>query len=227
VRNSLPAVGIVCLLIMSASTAAAYEGSLSYGNGMLADGHWATDASVLTWDVTMTGQFSWHYHYTLDVPKHGVSHFVLETSTNLQTEDFYNVAGSFVDEASWDVGWYDTNPGSPNMPDQIYGIKFELGGDYTELDFSFDIFRDPVWGDFYAKDGKQGGDPATLWNAGFVDPDWDPEDDASEGSVSNHVLVPDTAYTDSEPQDDSPEATTWLLLGITGAAGALARRRRK
>ena len=75
----------------------------------------------------------------------------------------------------------------------------------------------PVWGDFYAKDGKVQGVTNTLWNAGFTNPDTDPSDAPSDGTADSHVLVPDTTI---------PEPASAALLGV-GLAGLLARRRLK
>lgn len=45
----------------------------------------------------------------------------------------------------------------PEMPAPLYGIKFDVGGDY--ITYAFQTAKDPVWGNFYAKDGttKVGG----------------------------------------------------------------------
>jgi len=242
-RTGLPVLAIVCLLALSVSTASAqdplplWSGTLSYSEGLDALGDWAVATTVLSWDVTPLDSGMWRYAYDLTVPKKDISHFILQTSTNLTSADIYNVTGTFVSTSSWAVGPFDTETGSsnPDMPDSIYGIKFDLGGDYMDLAFSFDCWRDPVWGDFYAKDGKSQDlvtddeVVAQLWNAGFTEPDWDPpfgDYPAGSGSVAYHVLTPDTTSS-SGPPDDSPEPATWLLLAVTGVATGIARRRRK
>ena len=77
---------------------------------------------------------------------------------------------------------------------------------------AFDSWRDPVWGDFYA---KCGGSPANeAWNMGFGSPDSDPMLAPINGSIDNHILVPDT---------HSPEPSSFLILAV----GAIMLRRRK
>ena len=79
--------------------------------------------------------------------------------------------------------------------------------------------RAPVWGDFYAKDGGGNAEDAVAaWNTGFLDAD--PLDLPADGSINNHVLVPDTYTT------PVPEPGTLLLVG-TGltSAGVWSRKR--
>lgn len=219
--------GVIVLLGCVATPALAiFDGDLDYaGGGLIAEGFWADDSTKLTWEVNWASNV-WNYRYTLHVPAHAVSHLILETSIDLSADEITNVQGSFVDGECWAIGTYDTTQGfsNPGMPDSIYGIKFELGGEHTNLWFSFDCPRDPVWGDFYARNGVGGGEPSVLWNAGFVNPDVDPTDPVSAGSLLSHVVRPDTSQGSQPPGDDSPEAATWLLLAATGAVGT---RRRK
>jgi hypothetical protein len=101
-------------------------------------------------------------------------------------------------------------PSNPSMPADVYGVKFSIGDEgvaepqYTNIIISFDSDRDPIWGDFYAKCGKVGGTQNTIWNEGFLIAD--PLVAPSDGSVLNHILVPDTI----------PEPTTIMLLGLGG-----------
>ncbi len=245
-RMGLPVLAVVCLLALTLGSASAdptWSGKLSWAypepedaDGSLnALGDWADSGTVLSWDITWLPNGMWRYAYQLDVVHKDVSHLILQTSTNLTSDDIYNVTGTVVDDATswWSVGLFETEGGNsnPNMPDNIYGIKFDLGGDYTTLAFSFDCWRDPVWGDFYAKDGKSKipGTPdvvAQAWNAGFTHPDWDPpfgDYPAGSGSVMNHVLTPDTTST---ALPEVPEPATWVLLGVTGLVGVIRRRRK-
>jgi hypothetical protein len=50
--------------------------------------------------------------------------------------------------------------------------------------------RSPVWGDFYAVNGKKPGEEQAAWNAGFAASD--PTAAPSNGSIDYHILVPDT-----------------------------------
>ena len=225
--------GVVGLALVLAGPAVAqfddYQGTLTCGDGLVANGHWDDPSSTLSWDVTFAGDSGWRYSYTLFVEEHAISHLILETSTNLTSDEITNVQGDFIADDGWTLGTYTTDDGNsnPDMPDSIYGIKFELGGEVTDLSFSFDCRRDPVWGDFYAKNGVGGGEPATLWNEGFEHPEWDPLVPVHDGSEAYHVVRPDTSYKSIPEPDDSPEPATWVLLAMTGVVGIFRLRRRE
>ncbi len=222
---------VVCLLGCCAAAQAVdleqYKGDLSFADGgLVANDYWADASTTLSWTVSETASEFWNYSYTLHVPRHAVSHLILETSVDLPASEITNVTGSFIDGECWELGWFTPEDGNsnPGMPGSMYGIKFELGGEYTDLSFSFDCPRVPVWGDFYAKNGVGGGEPSTLWNAGFSTPD--PWAAPTSGSLLQHVVRPDTEYSTQPPGDNSPEPATWLLLLATGAVGAGRRWRR-
>jgi hypothetical protein len=60
------------------------------------------------------------------------------------------------------------------MPDSgIYGVKFETRQDdpANKVTITFTTLHQPVWGDFYAVDGKKPGSPTYAYNTGFgIDP---------------------------------------------------------
>ena len=191
-----------------------YTGSLSTADGGLdGTGDWISGTSTIEWSVTQNGDQSWHYEYTLTVPGEasGISHFILEVSESFSEAHIFNASGPFSGmEIKTHIG---NSPGNPNMPEDMYGIKFDdtLG---TTLQFTFDAWRMPVWGDFYSKGGG-GQITDEIWNAGFGNPDSDPTVGASDGSVDNHILVPDS-YT--------PEPASLLLL-VLGSLGLVRRKR--
>jgi hypothetical protein len=88
---------------------------------------------------------------------------------------------------------------------------------------SFYSTRVPVWGDFYAKDGrdKSAGEdsPVAAWNAGFGVTDVDPTAPASSGSIDHHVLVPDSMLAIPEPAS--------IAVVLAGGVGVIVRRRRR
>lgn len=153
----------------------------------------------------------YHYKYTLNVPGPGneISHFILEVSDLFSEEDFWNETGPFGPAG---IGDFNQGNGNPDIPGEIHGLKFdELWG--TTAVIEFDSSRMPVWGDFYAKDG---GNPTNqAWNEGFARPD--PPDPADDGSIDNHILVPDSHV---------PEPATLALVVLGGLMIARRRTRR-
>jgi hypothetical protein len=209
--KKLRAMGVIAglALLVFAPAANAYVGTLSSADGGIDGlGGWIDPGpTTISWEVT-DNVTSWHYKYTLTVPAAAVSHFILETSPAFDATDIFDESGPFT---SIEIKLNTAAQGSPDMPDSMYGIRFdETTG--TTVVIEFDSLRIPVWGDFYAKDG--GNDPVIqAWNAGFTASDSDPGDPIGNGSVGNHLLVPDTRI---------PEPATLALM----AAGALALLRR-
>lgn len=201
----------ISLSASGASAAEIYSGSLtSDDDGLDGIGLWADPGSTLSWTVTENPGISWHYEYTLTVASKDISHILFEVSDAFAAGDYSNA--SHGNDA---IGDYGTDNGNPDIPSTVHGLKFdETEG--TTLIISFDSIRVPVWGDFYAKDGKQAGDIVQLWNTGLTAADTDPTDAPASGTVSNHVLVPDTYV---------PEPVTMSILAFGGLA-LLCRRRR-
>ena len=101
------------------------------------------------------------------------------------------------------------------MPDTIPGIRFwgDSGSNTETISFTSDYL--PMWGDFYATDTNS---VAAAWNTGFTNPDTDPSQLASDGSVDFHILVPGAGGMPIIPIP----AAVWLfgsgLIGLIGVA---------
>jgi len=193
-----------------------YTGTLASdfnsGNTMGADGllmgndGWvqADQPLVLRWNVSFDGSL-WHYEYTINELglQGGLSHMIVEVSDNLQASDILNGSYAFEGPAQYGPG----DQANPDIPAAAWGVKFDTVGAGDGAIVSFDSTRAPVWGDFYAKDGQQGG---AAWNAGFTNPDTDPILAAASGSIGSHLLVPDSTTTPAIP---SPAAILLSALG--------------
>jgi hypothetical protein len=223
----------LCLigLLAAAAPGEVYSGSLTTGDdGLVGTDPWDTGPSSLSWTIEVVDGPIWHYCYTFEVPSKGISHFILELSDDFGWENIESPQLWVNDEqVPWDdveaeIGDYGPgNAGNPFIPDDVHGIKVDIpeldDGDPLTVDFCFLTLRDPVWGDFYSKDGTDpgAGTQVALWNAGFTDPDTDPIDFPDDGALDGHLLVPDDT--------EIPEPLTLAMLASGGMAIVLRRRR--
>ena len=213
-------VGISIWLILFAAVPQArailYEGYLTgSGGGITASDGWDDPSTRFSWAVSdvgvQNGNVLWQYDYLFQVTRKNISHFIVEVSPDVTNDQFSVLAGS-----SAGVQLYgDEGKSNPNIPELLWGIKFEDGT--LTLAASFQTTLAPVWGDFYAKDGEDEGIPVTAWNTGFTIPD--PIDGPANGFISNHILRPDTSPV------KAPEPSTMLLLGL-GVLGIAGLRRK-
>lgn len=174
-------------------------------SGVVANDGWVDDQGgfKIVWDIDPSSDESyWNYSYTLSdkdgsTLDPGLSHWILEVTEGVGIGSFSDIYVNPEGDPPVEGPkmWYaDTQP-NPDMPYDIYGIKFDVGNTVT-----FTSTQRPVWGDFYAKDGRHGEDQiwATAWNTGFgTDPNlsttdftpWIPTPDGVIPEPSTILLV--------------------------------------
>ncbi len=227
-----PTLALMIFAAMCAVAAAdpiSYTGSLSTGSG--ADGAlvgangWDDSSTTLSWTVdNTTTPGKWHYEYTLSVPQGGISHIIIEASDGdplspFTSENLFSPEddpSGWIDDEEIEIQVHTTGSGNPDMPADVYGVKFVAAQGFDEISVTvrFDSDRGPTWGDFYAKDGGGQGTWKTAYNQGFQTAD--PTVAPASGSEQDHLLVPDTI----------PEPGVLVLLGL-GAWARVQRRRRR
>jgi len=205
--------GSPCLADLYSGTL--YGTSSGTGDLMTTDG-WMSTSTSIQWKVyrTEVGGVEvgpWHYDYTFYSPatKGNISHLILQVSYDGALGSF-DVLDPMDYQGDPDVvaaKWYDQNNNeNPGWPAgvSLFALKFNQTNTGTGdssiagWELTFDSWRDPVWGSFYAKDGKKSGVWATAWNSGL------------EGGTA-FIAVPDGSYV------PVPAAVILGLLGLTAA----------
>jgi hypothetical protein len=241
--RSIGAVVVMVAVLLAAGVAGAdiYKGSLSNDCMVIGGGSWLDYDFTMEWEVTnedgdapVTHPWKYMYHFSFGSGngwQGGISHMIIEVSEG-ETDgtnkfELANLTGLVTDHAfeKFEIGTFGSGQGesNPGIPEDIYGIKFDLadGIDTNDLKWSFYSDRAPVWGDFYVKDGKAGGADNYAYNSGFGSPDSD--------SLRCHILVPDT-FSDTpgdpgDPGDPVAEPSALALMVLSGL-GLTTRRRR-
>lgn len=217
-----------------------YTGSITSGDGLFGTGPWSSNAD-LSWTVTPPNQPSdfWKYEYTFTVPSKGISHVIIEaTSDDPTTQDNEAFTSSNIKDGTTlgrAINTYsseDQGNSNPGMLSSLYGIKWDTPDTQNEiLLFSWVLMTDraPMWGDFYAKDGKENQGQVQVdvyaYNVKFGQ---DTNDLIGDGNAGGWVLVPDTNGGGGS-EIPIPEPATMLLLGsgLIGLAGYARRKFRK
>jgi hypothetical protein len=155
---------------------------------------WSIDTQ-LSWIVdntTNTGY--WTYLYSFTAPQKDISHGIIEVSSNFSSANIF--PGTTMPYFG-PTTYSGTDPSNPGMPGSMWGIKWEGFGTWTIV-----TDRAPMWGDFYAVDGK--GDLVCAYNLKFG---IDTNALIDNGNAGGWALVPDT------DTGVIPEPGTILLLG--------------
>jgi hypothetical protein len=184
---------------------------------------WADGATSFSYTITRpleeTDPLTYSYTFTAPTSSNALSHLILQVSEGSDLPDglpafaldnpmdFINTQGYSLDDLLLDdyVGTGTSQP-NPYMPAGMYGLKFEdlFEGEGTWT-VTFDSYRLPMEGSFYAKGGRDN----AAWNHG-LDPQY------PDGAM---ILVPDTAYV------PVPGAVLLGSMGL-GVAGGILRRRK-
>lgn len=187
-----------------------WSGSRSTGSGLTGTGPWGlTDPPgfTISWNITPQASGFLLYTYTFSWVSKDISHAIIELSNDCMAGASPCVWGFLPAVDPDDIRLYSPDdPGSsnPNLPAQIYGVKVNFSGvTGNSAIFSFYSDRLPVWGNFYAKDGKDQGTDVTVWNVG-LDTDY-----ADSGQIIHFIARPDTAA-----QYIIPEPGTMVLIGL-------------
>ncbi|HOD35359.1 MAG TPA: hypothetical protein PLR20_04580 [Syntrophales bacterium] len=202
---------------------AIYTGNISYGFGLQASNEWADTSSILGWTVdNETTQGYWTYEYIFDVMANesvkNISHVITQVSTTFEL----NNLNTTLTTAGYDLDTYNGESqgnSNPGIPGDIFGMKWEGLGDSAYWGWTIVTDRAPMWGDFYAVDGKTPGAEVFAYNTGFGIPNLSlPADgNAIDNEGRAWVLVPDTTVI--------PIPGAVWLLG-SGLLGLVAVRRR-
>ena len=225
IRTTLAAVFAVTFLMTSAEAAVIYTGGLSSAAGITGQGQWSENLTF-AWTVDdTTNPGFWTYQYTfsdLDPQvnqRRVVDRVLIEVSAAFSlAADFLGFSGGAnVSLDTWDEDSFD--PDSEFIPSAFRALMFDtLSTTATSYSFSFHSPRAPVWGDVYMTDNG-----TRARNAGFGDPDADPANPPSSGSVDFHALVPDTGTRTQQ----LPEPGSLLLFGTASLLGGRSWRRRR
>lgn len=220
-----------------------WTGSSENPGGLISNDGWS-DAE-LGWVVTSNDdQTVWTYTYTFtdyntDYGDYSalkdLSHAIIEVSGNFTADNIFEGTtyyGTYPDAKDWLEGpkTFTEGEGNPGLPSSVWGLKWNTDGgglditdDYSKFSWTIVTDRNPMWGDFYAKDGKVADGTVEVWayNTGFgEETDAEITDGNALGTNADNiswawVLVPDTTTNGGGGGGDPiPEPTTMLLLGI-------------
>jgi len=215
-------VTLVALSLTATTHAFAYTGTLTTSDGLTGGlrgtGTWFP--VTITWDVSWTGT-AWSYIYDVTATGKNISHFIVEASPSLVESDISTNWKSVPDPLPDDVIVMNNTSGNGNdtIPGDLWGIRFNPISEASSWHVEFTTLRMPVWGDFYVRDGNPQRVLQSAWNEGFLTAD--PTDPLANGSILNHILVPDTRTV------PEPGGLLAIATGLISLIGLSTRRFRR
>jgi hypothetical protein len=195
-----------------------YTGSRDIVDGHLTGNGVYADSFVISWTITEAGGV-FHYAYELSGLDQDLSHIIIQVSDNFTEEDIWNATQDSADGDPQTYSPSDPGNSNPGLPNSIFGIKFS-GGDGDTYTVEFDSDRAPMWGNFYAKDGRQPGTTNVnyAYNDGLAN--------LTSEDILDFIAVPDTVGDGDDEEPVIPEPMTLGMVGIgLGLVGMLRRRR--
>jgi hypothetical protein len=167
--------------------------------GVYATKSWANGGFNISWDISFDDDTDlWTYQYHVTVPRKEVSHWLLEVT---QDSDSVLIDGSS-SEAVAPTTYTSTSNGNSNplLPNPIYGVKF----DYGDLDEVYTLVTDraPVYGVFYAKDGKDGGQDVVAWSTALSSADYKTNESLT---ATSFIVRPNGKHVNDPDPDPDPD----------------------
>lgn len=181
----------------------------SNGNGVTATLEWAAGGFIISWEITHIAMNQWQYVYTVDVTQSpikvkDVSHFILELTNDATAADILEGTSTPLEGPRVFSG---TESGNPGMPNSLFGVKFDYGSVNGVAAYTILTDRGPVYGNFYAKDGKSGGHHVLAYNDGLAFSDY---------ALNESLTVLDFIVRPDGHDVPLPGALALLACGLAG-----------
>jgi hypothetical protein len=174
-------------LVITNLWADSFTGSIKYGDGLVGAASW--NSAELFWTVDdETNPGLWTYVYSFSVGRKAISSIIIGAAESFALQNIKDGTSNGLE-----LGQFGQNGKStPGLPEEIYGLKWSISGKSFECVRTVVTDRAPMWGDFYAKDGKDKGDWVYAYNSGFGS--MPPDLTVADGNNGGWMLVPGMTY---------------------------------